>query len=463
MPNVDIPGVGVVAFPDSMSDDAIAMASKRLYSGAGQVQAQQTPILPSDTRPNMPVGEMAAGAGALGAAGFAASRLPGLAGEVGAQASPIPGGMPPNVAAPIDPRVQALGRFAVKQLPGARLPTDLLELAKGLQTPAPAEASGAGASLPPTAAAPAAVAKPNTALHTLTEEDVKLPEFKRFSPGYQMRRATYENALMEQAQPGAAATRTQGKIAGKIGPRGAATSPPLGELYKTTSDQNPGQPLSYDLLSKDPSTGKYRVTTFDHQGKIQQHEVFDTAQAARKYATQRSAGFSSAKTNPEELDVLARTAPVRGEAQIGSAESRVSQPVPAKSRMSVVEGTESPLETQMRASIENAPAWKSASYATRQAALEGLRAQGVLPPVAPARLGNVFKGGTLEASPANELPGVFKSGGAGAAGTAAALLPIFMDKQMEDQFWKIVDPNNAGPRTLDWLKKVVASHTNKTR
>jgi hypothetical protein len=44
----------------------------------------------------------------------------------------------------------------------------------------------------------------------------------------------------------------------------------------------------------------------------------------------------------------------------------------------------------------------------------------------------------------------------GTGGTAMSLLPVLIDKPMEEQFWSLVDPSNIGPKALAKLRKFFA-------
>lgn len=173
MPNVDIPGVGVTAFPDEMSEDAINAAAHRLYSEqrVGSIQ----------------------------------SRLPGLRQE--AQQAQGAESVPNQV-------MQGLKIAPAAALAGAG---DVMHAAEPLLRPA--EYLGGGLLLhrmlgnkgnKSPASAATSTPKESASLVTLSQKDIdQHPEFSKMEPGQTVRRSTYEQVKGAAPRPGSVQSRTQ--------------------------------------------------------------------------------------------------------------------------------------------------------------------------------------------------------------------------------------------------------------
>jgi hypothetical protein len=191
MPNVDIPGIGITAFPDAMSEDAINAAAHRLYSAqrVGSIQ----------------------------------SRLPQLRQEAqqaqGAQSVPnqIAQGIKIAPAAAVSGAGELLHGVEPFLRPAEYIGGGLLlNRLMGNKGAAPAEATAT----PAPAAAPAAVPpKESTGLVRLTQKDIdQHPEFSKFEPDQTVRRSTYEQVKGAAPRPGSVQSR--------VSPRHAAGPSP---------------------------------------------------------------------------------------------------------------------------------------------------------------------------------------------------------------------------------------------
>lgn len=113
-----------------------------------------------------------AGAGAVGAAGYAGSRVPGMVNNAAANMSPIPGG--PTAPAPsggVASRVgPALGKLAAKQIPAMRLPMDVGEFINDVRGKGAAQSR-----TPPAAPEPAKAPMPRLKLVTPNKVAAEAP------------------------------------------------------------------------------------------------------------------------------------------------------------------------------------------------------------------------------------------------------------------------------------------------
>jgi hypothetical protein len=194
MPNVDIPNVGVVEFPDDMPPDSVSAAAHRLYVNAN----------PATTAPAEPADPHAA----LKTALYGGAAVAGAAGAVKG--------------------VKALGRTGIAGRVGSEMLTD-----RGPVGAASRIAFGGN--------------KPATGLHTLTAEDVAgLPAFKDAKPGEVVRRVRYE--IERYGKPGSAAA-TAASAPGASAP-GAPAGLPLNAEPQVPTREMLGMSKSGDLAQQ---------------------------------------------------------------------------------------------------------------------------------------------------------------------------------------------------------------------